>query len=80
MILLVGLANIIMLRAQENEVTTVPETSPEVAERAKPGGGPLADAGVIPDVSAESKPAPAPDPAEAIQSLPDVGDVPAVEP
>ena len=76
MVLLVGLANIIMVRAQQAEVTTVPDAVPTVSEGAKPGGGPLADAGVIPDVPAEAEPTPDPAPEAAV---PEAADLPAEE-
>ena len=51
MVLLVGLANIILTNARENEARVVPEAAPTVAaeQQAAPGSDPLADAGVVPD-------------------------------
>ncbi|WP_152608503.1 hypothetical protein [Croceibacterium mercuriale] len=56
MILLVGLASIIMRNAQQNQALVVPEAAPTVAvtpPRA-PASDPLADAGVVPDMSTDS--------------------------
>lgn len=52
MILLVGLANIIMNRANQTEAGTVPEAAATVAPPDAPtqASDPLADAGVVPDV------------------------------
>lgn len=62
MVLLVGLASIIMERAQVTQASTVPEavSSDAAGENGTEGSGgnPLADAGVVPDVPAEPKPAP----------------------
>jgi len=55
MVLLVGLANIILTNARENEARVVPEAAPTVVgeQAAAPGSDPLADAGVAPDLPAE---------------------------
>ncbi len=56
MILLVGLANIIMTSAQENQAASMPEDAPApVTEDVPPPAqrDPLADAGVVPDVPIE---------------------------
>ncbi len=51
MVLLVGLANIIMNSAQENQARVVPEAAPTVVVTPPPvpASDPLADAGVVPD-------------------------------
>ena len=51
MVLLVGLANIILTNAQQNQARVVPDAAPTVAaeEQAAPASDPLADAGVVPD-------------------------------
>ena len=61
MLLLVGLANIILANARENEARVVPEAAPTVAAEAEaaPGSDPLADAGVVPDLPAAQATAPA---------------------
>ncbi len=55
MVLLVGLANIIMDRAQQTEASAVPEAAATIApaEPSAPKKDPLADAGVVPDLPAE---------------------------
>ena len=62
MILLVGLASIIMRNAQQNQALVVPEAAPTVAVTppAQPASDPLADAGVVPDMSTDSAAAAAP--------------------
>ncbi|KLI65091.1 hypothetical protein AAV99_00715 [Aurantiacibacter marinus] len=71
MILLIGLADIVITRAQETEANSVPEAAPTVAasETSAPSD-PLADAGVVPDVPAT------PTPAAADPSANKTGDVP----
>ena len=55
MILLVGLANVILTSARQNEARVVPEAAPTVAAEADvPVGDPLADAGVVPDMPANA--------------------------
>jgi hypothetical protein len=51
MVLLVGLANIILTNAQENQARVVPEAAATVAadDEATEGSDPLAAAGVVPD-------------------------------
>lgn len=58
MVLLIGLADIVITRAQETEANAVPEASPTVvaSETAAPSD-PLAGAGVVPDVPAQPTPA-----------------------
>lgn len=59
MVLLVGLANIIKTNVQESEAQVVPEAAPTVAteETGEPARDPLADAGIVPEMSAEEPPA-----------------------
>lgn len=73
MVLLVSLANIILNSAEENEARVVPEAAPTVAttKAPTPASDPLADAGVVPDVS-EPKATPEP-PAQ-------IGNAPAPQP
>ena len=70
MVLLVGLANVIINNAEQNEARVVPEAAPTVATQrpAAPVSDPLADAGVVPadagtkqgvDAAAQSGNAPA---------------------
>lgn len=61
MILLVGLANIIMNSAQENQARVVPEAAPTIAvsPSTTPASDPLADAGVVPDFPGERTSPPA---------------------
>lgn len=56
MILLVGLASIIMRNAQQNQALVVPEAAPTVAVTPpeQPVSDPLADAGVVPDMSTDT--------------------------
>jgi len=62
MILLVGLASIIMRNAQQNQALVVPEAAPTVAVSPppQPVSDPLADAGVVPDMSTDTSAAAAP--------------------
>lgn len=55
-VLMVGLANVVMERAKESEATTVPQSSATVAAQgpAAPNKDPLADAGVVPDLPAQT--------------------------
>lgn len=73
MVLLVSLANIILNSAEENEARVVPEAAPTVASSKAPvaASDPLADAGVVPDIS-EPKATPEP-PAQ-------IGNAPAPQP
>lgn len=58
MVLLIGLADIVITRAQETEANAVPEAAPTaVASETSAPSDPLADAGVVPDVPAEPTPA-----------------------
>lgn len=56
MILLVALASIIMRTAQQNQALVVPEAAPTVAVTppSQPVSDPLADAGVVPEMSTET--------------------------
>ena len=62
MVLLVGLANIIKTNVQQSEAQVVPEAAPTVAaeEAAQPASDPLVDAGIVPELSAEERPAATP--------------------
>ena len=62
MALLVGLANIIIANARQNQAEVVPEAAPTVAPQAEasPVSDPLADVGVVPDLPVERSPAPPP--------------------
>jgi hypothetical protein len=76
MVLLVGLANIVIDRAEQTEAGTVPEAASTIApSTASEASDPLADAGVAPDV-AQPAPAvqPVPSPPVAIDALPAQGD------
>jgi len=57
MVLLVGLANVIMDRAQQTAAGSVPEAASTVAASPSPSpaSDPLADAGVAPDLPADPK-------------------------
>jgi hypothetical protein len=59
MIVLVGLANIILDRAQQSEDGSVPEAAPTAAptEPEAAARDPLADVGVVPDLPASPTPA-----------------------
>src|SRR5690606_8099320 len=60
MVLLVGLANVILATAQQNQAEVVPESvTPLQSERQEPppaASNPLADAGVVPNMPAETAP------------------------
>lgn len=63
MVLLVGLASIIGSQAEQAEESAVPEAAPTTEPTAAAQqSNPLADAGVVPDISAEPSPAPIGDP------------------
>ncbi len=70
-VLVIGLANIIMDRAQETEASAVPEAAATVAveETAAPQADPLAEAGVVPDL-----PEPSPTPTQEQAIVPEQGD------
>ncbi|WP_271077147.1 hypothetical protein [Aurantiacibacter sp. MUD61] len=69
MVLLIGLADIVISRAQQTEAITVPDAAPTVepTETAAPRD-PLSDAGVVPELPAEPTPttsaSPSPPPTE----------------
>jgi hypothetical protein len=76
MVLLVGLANIVIDRAEQTEAGTVPEAASTIApSRTSEASDPLADAGVAPEVA---QPAPAvqlePSPPIVLDALPAQGD------
>lgn len=58
MVLLVGLAQVIMTSAQQNQAPAAPEAAPTVAVQASeaPASDPLADAGVVPDTGDAPQP------------------------
>lgn len=63
MILLVGLASVIGTQADLAEQSAVPEAAPTTEPTAVPTqSDPLVDAGVVPDIQAESSPSPTPTP------------------
>jgi hypothetical protein len=63
MVLLVGLASIIGSQADLADQAAVPEAAPTTEpDAAPPQANPLADAGVVPDITAEPSPSPAPPP------------------
>ena len=76
MVLLVGLANIIKTNVQQSEAQVVPEAAPTTAdeEAGEPASDPLADAGIVPELSAKPAPAVTPPPP------PENGDVSAPQP
>ena len=76
MVLLVGLANIIKTNVQQSEAQVVPEAAPTTAdeEAGEPASDPLADAGIVPELSAKPPPAVTPPPP------PENGDVSAPQP
>jgi hypothetical protein len=71
MVLLVGLANIVIDRAEQTEAGTVPEAAATVAPNAESpqASDPLADAGVAPEVA---QPSPPPVQHQAQPVIPDV--------
>lgn len=54
MLLLVSLANIIQDRAKESELTRVPDATSSGGATSATNKDPLADAGVVPELSSES--------------------------
>lgn len=55
MLLVVGVANIVYNRAQQSEAAAVPDAAPTTEPtEAPPQRDPLADAGILPDIPAES--------------------------
>lgn len=75
MILLIGLANVIMNRAQQAEDEAVPDAAPTVAVDPEPSpqSDPLSEAGVVPELPAD------PEPAEAGSAGPE-GQIPVPNP
>lgn len=71
MVLLVGLASVIKANVQQNEATVVPEAASTVAaeKSSGPSSDPLADAGIVPELTAKQPPLVTPPP-------PTSGDVP----
>lgn len=69
MVLLVGLASIILERANEAEALTVPEAAATVSPAPTAQSDPLADTGVVPDLPADPTTAPA----QAAPILPEQG-------
>lgn len=65
MVLLVGLASIILERANETEANSVPEAAATVLPTPKAQSDPLADTGVVPDL-----PVPDPAPEQEVPILP----------
>ncbi len=76
MVLLVGLANIIISNARQNQAQVVPEAAPTVAPQrtAAAVSDPLADVGVLPDLP--EVPVLPTDGADGAADGPDTGDVP----
>ena len=60
MVLLVALANIVISNLRRNEAGVVPEAAPSVAAEStgSPARDPLAEAGVVPEVSDDPRPRP----------------------
>ena len=78
MVLMIGLANVIMDRAQQTEADAVPQAAATVAAEpvAPPQNDPLAEAGVVPDLPADPNPTPTREPA----ILPEQGNAPETQP
>jgi hypothetical protein len=77
MVLLVGLANVVLTNARQNEAQVVPEAAPTVAapEEVKPPSDPLAEAGIVPELPAQNQPVlvtppPPPEPGDAVPPQP----------
>ncbi len=63
MLLLVGLADIVITRAQETQAASVPEAAPTTAPIETPAPrDPLADAGVVPELPPEPEASASPNP------------------
>ncbi len=61
-VLAVGVAQVLMSRALQNEETAVPEAAPTVEPSATQGSSdPLSDAGVVPDLPAQPEDEPIPE-------------------
>jgi hypothetical protein len=67
MVLLVGLASVIKNNVQQNEAQVVPEAAPTVGVQKGngPGSDPLADAGIVPELTPKEPPLVTPPPPEA---------------
>ncbi len=74
MVLLVGLASIIGGQAEKTDRLAVPEAAPTTEPGAPAAqANPLADAGVVPDIAAQSSPSPSAGPGPAARDLPAPG-------
>lgn len=75
MVLMIGLADVIMDRAQQTQATVVPEAASTVAAEqvTVPQNDPLAEAGVVPDLPAE----PTPTATQEQAIMPEQGNAPA---
>mgnify|MGYP000112017646 CR=1 FL=1 len=71
MVLLLGLADIVTERAQQTQADAVPEAAPttEPTQAPKPRD-PLADAGVVPELSGDPTPSPSSSATQATQDVP----------
>jgi hypothetical protein len=71
MVLLVGLADVVISRAEQTQASAVPEAAPSVepSETAAPRD-PLADAGVVPELPTEPTPEPTPTAAQPTEDVP----------
>lgn len=70
MVLLVGLADVVISRAEQTQAAAVPEAAPTVEPSETPGlRDPLADAGVVPELPAQPTP--------TAGNTPPTGDLPA---
>jgi hypothetical protein len=74
MVLLVGLASVVLTNARENEAQVVPEAASTVAatQTTSAASDPLADAGIVPELTAKEPPLVTPPPVS--------GDAPATQP
>ena len=71
MVLLLGLADVVISRAELTEAEAVPEAAPTVAPtQTKGASDPLADAGVVPELNGESTPTPSASADRPIVDLP----------
>jgi len=71
MVLLVGLADVVITRAEQTQANAVPEAAPTVmpSESSAPRD-PLADAGVVPELPPEQTPTPTPTAVQPTGDLP----------
>ncbi len=65
MVLMVGLASVILTNARQNEAQVVPEAVATVAAAPAKGSDPLADAGIVPELTAKEPPLVTPPPPES---------------